>query len=108
MNSSGTIEGSDTNESTALTEPMSSLSWTESSVSTDDASTHDMNNSNVSEGSTSPSTVEILMAKIDTLIRENAELRDSKNVTLHKYKSLRQEMKKQSMLIESLHRKVEF
>ncbi len=95
MSSSGTVESSGTNDSTVLTEPMLSISWTESSVSTDDASTHDNNDSNANEDSSSPSTVEILMAKIETLIRENVELRDSKNRTLNKYKSLCKEMKSQ-------------
>ena len=36
------------------------------------------------------------MAKMESLIRENAELRDSKNRTLNKYKSLRKEMKRES------------
>ena len=41
MSSSGTVESSETHESTALTDPISSFSWTESSVSTDDASSQD-------------------------------------------------------------------
>ena len=96
MSSSGTVESSETHESTALTDPMLSFSWTESSLSTDDASSQDNYDSNAIGDSSSPSTVEILMAKMESLIRENAELRDSKNRTLNKYKSLRKEMKRES------------
>jgi hypothetical protein len=104
------IEDLETNESLTLTEPMTSLSWTESSIS-NDTSTVENDNSNTAEQSpilneetTSQYTVEILRAKIESLNRENAELRESKSRVLKKYKSLHEEMIRKSSIIEDLRR----
>ena len=108
------IDHSETNGSTTLTEPLS-LSWTESSISNhDDASTLDNDDSNPAEESricmedttTCFSTAQILRAKIDDLNRENAELRESTSHALNKYKSLHEEMRRQSSMIEDLHQKL--
>lgn len=94
------IEDLGTNESFTLTEPMTSLSWTESSISNDTSTVDENDDSDTAEQSpildeetTSPQcTVEILRAKIESLNRENAELRESKSRILNKYKSLHEEM----------------
>ena len=109
----GKIEDLETNESLTLTEPMTSLSWTDSSIS-NYSSTVENDNSNTAEQSpilneetTSQYTVEILRAKIESLNRENAELRESKSRVLNKYKSLHEETMLKSSIIEDLGRKLD-
>jgi len=96
-----------TNESDTLTEPIS-LSWTESSISNDTNAVEDDDSSGAGESyipkeeSASHSTVQLLRSKVESLNRENAELRESKSHTLNKYKSLREEMTVQSSMIKYL------
>jgi len=115
---SETNEHLETNDNSILTEPMTSFSWTESSISNDDVSVVDTidpnNDSKIVDESfvrlddiESRSTVELLQAQIDALSRENAGLRESTSKTLKKYKSCNEEMKKQASTIESLREKLD-
>ena len=111
----GKIEDLETNESLTLTEPMTSLSWTDSSISNYSSTVDENDDSNTAEQSPVleeettdlQCTVQILSAKIESLNRENAELRESKSRVLNKYKSLHEETILKSSIIEDLRRKLD-
>jgi len=102
----------ETNQSVALTDPMS-LSATFSSISIDSSTGENDDSKSVDESpflieeTTCQSTIEILRAKIESLRIENAELRESKGHATKNYESLQEEMRRQSMVIEELRRKLD-
>lgn len=104
-----TIEHLRANESVTLTEPMT-LSWTGSSISnhTSIVANDDISADGGSPGSkkdtSSQSTIQILRAKIESLDNKNAELRESNSHTLGRYKSLCEEMTRQSSMIKDRHK----
>ncbi len=112
------IEHLENHDNSTLTEPMTSFSWTESSISNDDGSIVDIIDPNNDSKTVdelfvrlddieSRSTVELMQARIDALNRENAGLRESTSRTLKNYKTCHEEMNKQASMIESLRQKLD-